>query len=321
MRTNPAQLELELNALLATPAPPPTKTPEELEADLAEFVADPEAAHVSVNAYEVKQAARRDRLQRGSERARREAETAHGAATRIWGAIPMGQPILVGHHSERRHRRDLARADRAMRKSVEADKRSKALATRAAAVGSGGISSDNPEAVEKLRAQLAKLEQAQEKMKSANSAIRKYAKQGTQAQLGALLTLGFSKPRAEQLLEQDFAGRLGFANWQLTNNAANVRRIKKRIAELTSRETVAEREAITGEVEGVAYQLVENREANRVQITFEGKPSSDVRQRLKAAGFRWAPSQNAWQRQLSHGAWFHAKRALLIPDVVRTQAP
>lgn len=33
--------------------------------------------------------------------------------------IPFGQPILVGHHSERRHRKVLENADRAMRKSIE----------------------------------------------------------------------------------------------------------------------------------------------------------------------------------------------------------
>lgn len=39
--------------------------------------------------------------------------------------IPMGQPILVGHHSEKRHRRDLEKSWNAMGKSVEFDKKSK----------------------------------------------------------------------------------------------------------------------------------------------------------------------------------------------------
>lgn len=37
--------------------------------------------------------------------------------------IPMGQPILVGHHSERRHRRDLDKSWNAMGKSVEFSKK------------------------------------------------------------------------------------------------------------------------------------------------------------------------------------------------------
>lgn len=72
MRANPGQLQLllDLDALVATAAPPPTKTPAELESDLAEFVADPEAAHVAVNPYEARQEPRRERRERASERAR-----------------------------------------------------------------------------------------------------------------------------------------------------------------------------------------------------------------------------------------------------------
>ena len=42
-------------------------------------------------------------------------QTQHARASAIASHIPMGQPILVGHHSEKRHRRDLARIDRAER--------------------------------------------------------------------------------------------------------------------------------------------------------------------------------------------------------------
>lgn len=70
MRTNPGQLQLDLDACLATPPPPPTKTPAELESDLADFLADPEAARVAVSPSDAKQTARRERLKRASEPAR-----------------------------------------------------------------------------------------------------------------------------------------------------------------------------------------------------------------------------------------------------------
>lgn len=44
-------------------------------------------------------------------RAAGRSEAAYRAEHRILDGYPMGQPILVGHHSERRHRRDLDRAD------------------------------------------------------------------------------------------------------------------------------------------------------------------------------------------------------------------
>ncbi|WP_132290495.1 DUF3560 domain-containing protein [Kribbella sp. VKM Ac-2568] len=38
------------------------------------------------------------------------------ARRQISDHIPLGQPILVGHHSERRHRRDIERMDRLMQR-------------------------------------------------------------------------------------------------------------------------------------------------------------------------------------------------------------
>ena len=40
-------------------------------------------------------------------------------------------------------------------------------------------------------------------------------------------------------------------------------------------------------------------EAMRLQIIFDGKPEADVRAVLKKHGFKWAPSQGAWQRMLN----------------------
>jgi|SRR5450755_4721239 len=70
-----------------------------------------------------------DRYARAEDRAEYHEELAGVAQSRAdghWNAergildmIPMGQPILVGHHSEGRHRRDLARADSHMRHGLE----------------------------------------------------------------------------------------------------------------------------------------------------------------------------------------------------------
>jgi hypothetical protein len=51
-----------------------------------------------------------------------EADAAYKASRYITGSYPMGQPILVGHHSQRRHERDLERAHNLMGKSVQLDK-------------------------------------------------------------------------------------------------------------------------------------------------------------------------------------------------------
>ena len=45
-----------------------------------------------------------------------------------------------------------------------------------------------------------------------------------------------------------------------------------------------------------------NEAENRLQLIFAEKPDADTRQALKSEGFKWAPSQGAWQRQLNQNA-------------------
>jgi hypothetical protein len=88
--------------------------------------------------------------------------------------------------------------------------------------------------------------------------------------------------------------------------------MEKRIAQLRAAE--AAKVAAGGEEKRTAYQglceVVENFEENRLQIIFEGKPDAAIRDELKSNGFRWAPSQGAWQRQLNNGARYAATRFL-----------
>ena len=68
-------------------------------------------------------AERAERYSARAEKAENRSEAAHEQFRALLDPIPFGQPILVGHHSERRHRRTLEKADNAMRKACEeADK-------------------------------------------------------------------------------------------------------------------------------------------------------------------------------------------------------
>jgi len=60
-------------------------------------------------------------------------DAAFGAEHGILDVIPMGQPILIGHHSERRHRRDLERAENARRRGMAEAERADYHADRAEA--------------------------------------------------------------------------------------------------------------------------------------------------------------------------------------------
>src|SRR5215218_4006566 len=121
-----------------------------------------------MNSYEQKQERKRLRLQAAAERAASEATAHYARSRRYTEGIPMGQPILVGHHSERRHRNALTKSNNAMRKASELAARADELRGRAAAVGTGGISSDDPDAIAKLSAQLHSCQEWQALMVAAN---------------------------------------------------------------------------------------------------------------------------------------------------------
>lgn len=245
-----------------------------------------------MNSYEEKQAAKKERYEQRAANAQQASVEHYGSAKRMGDAIPMGQPILVGHHSEHRDRRYRGRIDNQMRKSVEADKHADYLQAKADAVGTGGISSDDPDAITKLKDKLAGLEKKQTLMKAANKLVRKN-------DLESLIKLDFTEKQARSLLEGDSKFDRGFPAYSLSNNNANIKRYRQRIKELEAHQNAVDRE-----IEGRGYTYREDTTENRVMFLFVEKPPADVRQVLKGHAFKWSPSRGAWVRQLTHSGIF-----------------
>lgn len=74
---------------------------------------------------------RADRLQNAARTAEAKSDEYYKKSHQTIDQIPLGQPILVGHHSEARHRRDLDKSWNAMGKSVELSHKAEALEDRA----------------------------------------------------------------------------------------------------------------------------------------------------------------------------------------------
>lgn len=158
------------------------------------------------------------------------------------------------------------------------------------------IKSDDERAIEKLEEKLEDMKNVQERMKAANKAIRM---KDTEAGDDLLRELGYSEDTIKKLRTPDFCGRIGYPGYELTNNNANIHRIEERINNLK-----AAKERGNSEQEYKTFKAVENTEAMRYQIIFEGKPDEEIRALLKGNGFKWAPSQGAWQRQITaNGKW------------------
>ncbi|HCI0457743.1 TPA: DUF4316 domain-containing protein, partial [Enterococcus faecium] len=156
--------------------------------------------------------------------------------------------------------------------------------------GMGGISADDPQAVSKLEKKLEKLEASQELMKAVNAYYRKH---GTLDGCPHLIERGIENLKADMASGWHYEKK-PFQSWQLSNNNAEIRRLKGRIEELTRQKEAA---YVGWEFDGGTVEI--NRVANRLQIFFEGKPDAAVRDELKSNGFRWSPKAGAWQRQLN----------------------
>lgn len=180
-------------------------------------------------------------------------------------------------------------ADRRTRDLIEFRERALKAMRRTLVPGEGPIMAGASDAVEALREKIEKAERFQERMKIANATIRKHKKGGPDAQVAALVALGYSEGLSRKMLEPDSLGRIGFADYETTNNNANIRRMKQRLAVIEHNKAVP-----TTEADGEHARVEDNPAENRVRIYFGGKPPADVRNRLKAGGFRWSPSIGAW---------------------------
>ena len=163
--------------------------------------------------------------------------------------------------------------------------------------GMGGISADDPQAVEKLQKKLAGLEKSQETMKAVNAYYRKHK---TLDGCPHLPPEQLEKLKAD-MSSQWHLGDKPFASWALSNNNAEIRRVKDRIKSLSQTKEIG---FVGWEFEGGRVEA--NTEANRLQIFFDGKPDEATRTELKSNGFRWSPKAEAWQRQLTNNAYYAA---------------
>ncbi len=169
--------------------------------------------------------------------------------------------------------------------------------------GMGGISADDPQAVQKLEAKLENLQSAQDTMKAVNAYYRKHKTLDGCPHLSAE---NIEKMKAEMSSQWHIQDK-PYPSWALSNNSAEIRRVKGRIAELTKKQETA---YAGWEFDGGTVEM--NREDNRLQIYFEEKPDEKTREALKENGFRWSPKAGAWQRQLNDNAIYAADRLSCI---------
>lgn len=249
------------------------------------------------SAYDLRQAARKSRLTARAEKVRAEAESTGERARKLGSMIPLGQPVLVGHHSEGRHRRVLKRIRAGYEKSATLGQQAQRLERRAARIGSGGIASDDPKAIEKLREKLKDLEASRQAMKRANEIARKH---GMEAALKA------ADPDMRRAIEKNIRHWPGGTKKpfpSMTNTSAEIRRVQQRIEQLEKLRGSEDRE-----MQGAGWKIYEDSQAGRTYIEFDSRQPPELTKKLKGNGWRWTPSAKAWTRKRTDQAWLDAGR-------------
>ena len=242
----------------------------------------------NINAYEEKVEARKEYYEKKAAAARGDSHALWEKSRGMASQIPLGQPILVGHHSERADRAYRDRIFKTGEKAYEAGKKADYYEEKAKATGRGGISADDPDAIKKLQDKLEKLQKRQERMKAANRSIRLKDTEKGNAQLREQ---GYTDKQIEVLRTPNCFGRIGYAPYQLSNNNANISNVKKRIENLKK---LQEAQTTPDEETDLYTYSIDD---NRCQFLFDGKPEPAVRTILKQHGFKWSPSRGAWVRQ------------------------
>src|ERR1700726_361988 len=132
-----------------------------------------------MNDFELKRQQKAERFRELAEKHESISTGRHRAAREQLQMIPPGQPILVGHHSEKRHRSHLKRIDQHFAKAAQHHDTAEHYCRRAAALESNrAIFSDDPDATEKLVDKIERLKKRQGTMKRANLLIRKADRAG-----------------------------------------------------------------------------------------------------------------------------------------------
>lgn len=103
-----------------------------------------------------RQEARAERYRQFAENAEKRAAAAFNASSAAVENIPLGQPILVGHHSEKAHRRALERSHGAMMRSVHESEKAAYYRQKAEAVeNNDNIYLGDDDAIERLEEKIA----------------------------------------------------------------------------------------------------------------------------------------------------------------------
>ena len=173
-------------------------------------------------------------------------------------------------------------------------------------IGNGPVDLSDPYAREMLKDQLKRLQNELEQGKAMNAYYRK-----NKTLKGYPGMSDETAAKKDEAIQNSYSwAQKPMPDYELSSIRGKIKRVQARLDELDKLQAQQANPEAPEEHDG--FQVVKNTDLNRLQIIFDSKPGEDMREWLKSNGFRWAPSQGAWQRQLTANALYAAKH---IPGI------
>lgn len=180
-------------------------------------------------------------------------------------------------------------------------------------VGTGPIDFADPNAEEMLTDRINYLQEELNSCKAANAFYRKNKTLDGCPGISARDLAWLTRPGVFNAGEHGTPLELyktPFPSYHLTSIRQKLKKAQERLEEFHKRKANAQESGNGLKFDG--GEIVRNAELNRLQILFDDIPDEETRTALKQNGFRWSPSNKAWQRQLTDAAERVAKSILQI---------
>ena len=230
------------------------------------------------------------------------AEERYTSQRAISSHIPLGQPILVGHHSESRHRADIKRMDNHMRAMSGHLKKAEYYKRKAETMRTNkAIFIEDPHALERLEDRLTALETLRSAYKAFNKAWKHEGLEvaingwsGNKDSMRAELVRYNTRynPTTNQRETHDW-GKL--PHYMISNVSAGVVRYKKQLEAVKNLVAVDDQDFFTSD------NFTVSKKDMKLIVTFKDKPSKELCTLLKRSpyAFKWTPSVGAWTRKVN----------------------
>lgn len=252
------------------------------------------------NSFQAKKIQRAERFKALAQKNKDQADQRFSSFRKMQDMIPMGQPILIGHHSERGHRSHLKRIDGHLSKMSEHLEKSEYYERRAEnALNNNNIYLDDPQAEEKIEQKLARLKALQTAYKNFNktwkskgleTALDQYP--GNKERLRSTLNC-FCKDAQGEIIKNST-----LPSYLLVNLNAQIKRYEAKFTTLI--EVKAEAKETEGNVFFSNDNVTVKFEDMRVNVYFKTIPEKEVREKLKRSpvALKWSPSRDCWTRKV-----------------------